>query len=88
MTQNKEVQGMILQEKLDRMDFFSYMEQFKDEGKEEEREQSIRIAIDIMRDYGAGEDAIVQRLMREYSLSKEQAENKVANHDEAHLRPT
>ncbi len=91
MTQNKEVQGMILQEKLDRMDFLSYMEQFKDEGRREgkaegivegadkEREKSIRVLIDALRDFGAGEDAIVDRLMRDYSLSREQAESKVTN---------
>ena len=71
MTQNKEVQGMILQEKLDRMDFLSYMEQFKNEGRVEGYEERDRVKIAEMLKNGRSPESIADFCSYPLELVKE-----------------
>ena len=46
-------------------------------GREDEREKSIKILVNTLREHGVIDEQIVRSLMEKYGLSKEEAEGKL-----------
>lgn len=47
-------------------------------GREDEREKSIKILVNTLREHGDTDEQIVRSLMEKYGLSKEEAEGKLS----------
>lgn len=47
-------------------------------GREDEREKSIKILVNTLREHGVIDEQIVRSLMEKYGLSKEEAEGKLS----------
>ena len=56
------------------------VQNFKNEGREEGREQGIRALVETVRDFTQDRDAAIQRLIRAFSLSPDTAAEKVAQY--------
>lgn len=52
-------------------------------GREEEREQNLKILINTLHEYGGTDEQIVKSLMQKYGLSRDEAEEKL-NHYGGH----
>lgn len=82
MAQEKEVQNMLIQEKYDRMDWVTYGNEQRREGKIEGKIEGMSTGkimgtVETMRDDGKSDQEIVLRLKKKYGLSQEEADEYV-----------
>ena len=62
-----------LERKGGRVDMCNALEELKQEGRQEERLEGIQVAIRLCKDFTNNKDIAIEKLMEEYSLSKEDA---------------